>query len=394
MRRLIVCADGTWNRPEEADQIGVTSTNVEKIQHAIKAVDAKGISQIVYYHKGVGTGHVIDKLRGGALGKGLDRNIIECYQFLVNNYHDASDEIYFFGFSRGAYTVRSLAGLIRNSGLLKQEYVSMTKEAFSLYRDRDPAKHPKADAAAQFRKLYSHVGRASDGSPIDSTPIKCIGVWDTVGALGVPIGLFDAFNRRKYSFHDTSLSGRVENAFHALAIDERRKPFAPTLWEQPKEDADAQRNWLEQAWFTGVHSNIGGGYADAALSDITFHWMRDVVTSKTALDFNDFIVTQIMTPSYMGHVEDSMSPFYQALGPVERVLNEIKQRAANPNVLTQEYVHESAKHRYDESSTTSAPWAPDNFVAYTKGPEPIFMHTLIPPSIKPARPSYTVLPVA
>src|SRR3954469_15317001 len=116
LRRLVVCADGTWNQPAEDDHGVPAPTNVVKLQQAIRAVDSKGVSQIVYYHKGVGTNDLLDHVAGGAFGEGLDDIIKDCYQFLVNNYADG-DEVYLFGFSRGAYTARSLAGLIRNSGL-------------------------------------------------------------------------------------------------------------------------------------------------------------------------------------------------------------------------------------------------------------------------------------
>lgn len=161
--------------------------------------------------------------------------------------------------------------MIRNFGLLKQENASMANEAFNVYRDRDPAKSPSRDIAAKFRAAYCHAGyRDAKGKPtIDSTPIECFGVWDTVGALGLPVDIL-GINHHQYAFHDSTLSKRVHNAFHALAIDERRKPFASSLFEQPKEDANAKVNWLEQAWFSGVHSSVGGGCSDSSLSDLSF----------------------------------------------------------------------------------------------------------------------------
>jgi uncharacterized protein (DUF2235 family) len=376
MRRLVVCADGTWNRPGNDDQGVPAPTNVVKIQQAIKAVADDGCSQIVYYHPGVGTGDILDKLVGGALGKGIDRNILECYQFLVNNYHPG-DELYFFGFSRGAYTVRSLSGLIRNSGLLRQEYASMAREAFSLYRDRDPAKHPTSDVALHFRKQFTHQHTLSDGTVLDSPPIECIGVWDTVGALGIPVGLFDTFNHHKYGFHDMRLSARVKNAFHALAIDERRKPFAPTLWEQPK--ADLGTNWLEQAWFSGVHSNVGGGYADSGLSDTAFMWMKNLVDQRTALEFNDAFVGQIAKPNHLGRIYDSLDGPMRALGELTRALDAIRERQEDSSdVNTWEYVHLSAKRRYDDTVARQDRWDPENFAAYRarRAPEPLFLDLL------------------
>ena len=358
MRRLIVCADGTWNRPDQEDHGQSSPTNVVKMQRAIRSVASDGMSQIVYYHSGVGTGDALDKLLGGMFGEGLDRNILECYEFVVNNFH-LGDELYLFGFSRGAYTARSLAGLIRNSGVLHQEYASMAKEAFSLYRDRDPAKHPNSDAAVKFRKSFSY-----------DVEIKCVGVWDTVGALGIPIGLLEKFSAHKYAFHDVTLSSHIKNALHALAIDERRKPFAPTLWEQSKEDADQNRNWLEQAWFAGVHSNIGGGYADAGLSDIAFLWMVDRVKNLCNLEFNDDYVKQIARPSPLGCLQDSMTEGYKLLGEFERQIDEARETNDARGVHTWEYVHESAQQRMQDTNASPAYRAP-NLSKYASRANPV-----------------------
>jgi hypothetical protein len=132
--------------------------------------------------------------------------------------------------SRGAYTARSLAGLVRNAGILRPEEVGRIGEAYELYRDRDGEARPEGTRAREFRARHAVT---------DVVPIKCVAVFDTVGSLGVPTrGPIGMLSRRRNGFHDVTLSGRVEHAFHALAIDERRKPFAPTLWEVP--DADAR----------------------------------------------------------------------------------------------------------------------------------------------------------
>ena len=357
IRRLVVCADGTWNKPDEDDGGQPAPTNVVKMQRAVRAVAADGTSQIVHYHSGVGTGNVLDKWVGGITGAGLDQNILECYDFLVNNYNPG-DELYFFGFSRGAYTARSLAGLVRNSGLLRQEFASMEPEAFSLYRDRDPAKHPNSDAAIAFREKFSH-----------EVEIRCIGVWDTVGSLGVPLGFLERLTENRYLFHDVTLSSRVKNAFHALAIDEQRKPFVPTLWKQPKDDYDADANWLEQAWFSGVHSNVGGGYADAGLSDVTFLWMLNRVAGRCDLEFNDDYVKQITRPSYLGRLYDSMSAVYQPLGAVQRPIDQ--DRAANEalGVHTWEYVHKSVQQRMGDVKVAPT-YAPASVELWAKSMQP------------------------
>ena len=212
---------------------------------------------MVFYDKGVGTGH-FDRLRGGAFGWGIKRKILDVYRFLIATYQPG-DELYFFGFSRGAYTVRSTFGLIRNSGLLKSEFAHKLEDAYSLYRRRDDASHPDAVESELFRRSYSTEPRA-----------KFIGVWDTVGALGLPVGGPLKFINKRWSFHDMTLSSWVDNAFQALAIDEHRKPFRPAVWEQ---SSKANGQVLEQVWFAGVHSNVGGSYPRTGLSDITLLWM-------------------------------------------------------------------------------------------------------------------------
>jgi uncharacterized protein (DUF2235 family) len=366
MRRLVICADGTWNDGGDDDDQGPeTPTNVVKLARAVLPVASDGTSQITYYHTGLGTHDDVDRVLGGAFGEGLVTAILDCYRFLVNNYAPG-DELYFFGFSRGAYTVRSLAGLIRNSGLLRLEHAGMEGEAFSLYRDRDPDKHPNSDTARAFREQYAwDVG------------IRCVGVWDTVGALGIPVTLFKKFTHRRHAFHDVTLSSRIENAFHALAIDERRKPFAPTLWEQPT--ADLFKTWLEQAWFAGVHSNVGGGYPDAGLSDQSFRWMVGRVKARCGLEFNEAYVERVTRPSVTGRLYDSMNEFYRGLGEFERQIDEAAAANAARGVSTWEYVHESVKHRLDQAPATGDRYAPPNLRRYLDrtDPRPLVLQELL-----------------
>src|SRR5262249_839364 len=152
------------------------------------------------------------------------------------------DELYFFGFSRGAYTARSLAGFIRNCGILKPQYLHLLQKAFELYRDRNSFTAPDSDLMVLFRSNYCFE---------DITPIHFIGVWDTVGSLGLPFTFLRMYNKEKYQFHDETLSSTVKNAFHALSIDDRRQLFKPTLWEASKKittGVAAVQNY-EQRWF-------------------------------------------------------------------------------------------------------------------------------------------------
>jgi len=258
-KRLVVCCDGTWNRPDQLKHGVPTATNVSKLALGVAREDAKGIRQLLFYQHGVGTQR-FERIRGGALGFGLSRNVRDCYRFLVENY-EPGDELYLFGFSRGAFTARSTAGLVRNAGILRPEHLARIDDAYRLYRAREDTRRPRGVEARIFRRMYSHP----------ENDIKFVGVWDTVGSLGIPTGVLRLpFLTRRWSFHDTTLSSRVRFAYHALAIDELRKPFKPTLWEQ-KERVPGQT--LEQVWFAGVHSDVGGGYPEPDLADIALLWM-------------------------------------------------------------------------------------------------------------------------
>ena len=294
MKRLVVCCDGTWNRPDQVDRGKVRPSNVAKMALAVAPRDPAGITQLVYYHTGVGTGRR-DRIRGGAFGWGLSKNIKDAYLYLVANY-EPGDELFLFGFSRGAYTVRSLAGLVRNCGLLLREHAGRLDQGYALYRRRDKDSHPTSIESQLFRKSYSNEVR-----------ITCIGVWDTVGALGIPVRPVS----RWYRFHDVKLSSYVDNAFQALAIDERRRPFKPSIWEQ-QEHASRQR--VEQRWFPGVHTNVGGGYEDSGLSDTAFTWMKDRA-AECGLAVDAGYLKESIRPNVLGELRNSMTVLYRLFIP-------------------------------------------------------------------------------
>jgi uncharacterized protein (DUF2235 family) len=287
MRRLIACADGTWNTPDHFDRGVAAPTNVVKLARAIKPEASDGVAQIVFYHRGVGTDNILDKLTGGALGVGLSRNVRELYLFLVNNYR-AGDEIYFFGFSRGAYTVRSTTGMIRKIGLVLKRYSDKDLEGWRIYRETEGG--PDSHTARHFREEFSRW-------PLR---IKFLGVWDTVGALGIP-GLLNFIGKRRFQFHDVALSRSVDFAYQALAIDEKRRFFKPTLWQQ---NPEAVGQTLEQAWFPGVHMDIGGGYRDPSLADASLRWM--VERARIAgIEFDDGYLGEIAHPNAEGPLHES-----------------------------------------------------------------------------------------
>jgi uncharacterized protein (DUF2235 family) len=307
----VLCCDGTWNTADQK-----CPTNVTKLVLGIADRDGQGMEQRVFYHRGVGTGPW-DHLGGGAFGVGLSRNVQDTYRFAVENYEDG-DELWLFGFSRGAFTARSTAGLIRNSGVLKRQFQDRIPQAYDLYRDRTA--HPRGVEAQLFRRSFSY-----------EPGIRCIGVWDTVGALGIPLSglpLVDQFNKR-WQFHDTALSTRVDNAFQALAIDEKRRPFEPTLWQQ-QADAGGQR--LEQAWFAGVHSDVGGGYPEGGLADVALMWMvsravsvglafrPDAFPSVAPPEARDDVILVQQDPRGMLH--ESRTGLYRVTPPLHRPIGE------------------------------------------------------------------------
>jgi uncharacterized protein (DUF2235 family) len=273
-KKLIVFCDGTWNRADQHSDGKPCPTNVLRLFESTLAEDRNGVPQITHYIEGVGT-HKMERFWGGGFGYGISDNIKNAYSFIVSNY-EKGDEIFLFGFSRGAFTARSIAGLIRNMGILRRDRLHLVHEAYNQYRDPDPKWGPDSEMAKAFRQANTFGGET----------IAFLGVWDTVGALGAPFGVVLSWITNllfKCRFHDVRLSTIVESAYHAVAIDERRWPFRPTLWELNETHLARNAESLkkdgtllyEQKWFPGVHSNVGGGYPNAGLSDCSLQWMAE-----------------------------------------------------------------------------------------------------------------------
>lgn len=339
-KRIVICSDGTWNTPDQVDDGEIRPSNAVKMARAIVTEAPDGTAQVVFYDRGVGTHRGLDRLTGGAFGQGLSRNVEDAYRFLVHNYADG-DEIYFFGFSRGAFTVRSTAGLIRKCGLLQKVHADKFPEAYKLYKKRDAG--PDTDEARAFKREFSRVSGTAE-----IIRIKFIGVWDTVGALGIPGRGLRFLTKHLHEFHDVTLSRYVENAYHALAIDERRKPFKPTLWET-KNVPDQN---VKQVWFSGVHTNIGGGYKDSGLSDIAFLWMKEKAEA-CGLAFDQAYIDAVMKPNPLGELRNSKTGLYRLTGDFLRPIGQGKH--------SNESVHPSVKERYDQASP---PYRPENLVTY------------------------------
>ena len=284
-KKLIVSFDGTWNTPDDdaylTEQI---ETNARRLYESILITP----TQLKWYDKGVGS-KWYDHIRGGTFGIGLDKNLKQGYEFLIEN-HEDGDEVYVFGFSRGAYTARSLVGLIRNCGLLKKAHLRRIDTAYEIYRTRDEG--ADSETATFFRREFAK-----------EIHVKFLGVWDTVGALGIPLESFRWFNKRRYEFHDTELSSIVENAYHAVAVDEHREAYAVTLWNPKAKPQQA----MEQRWFLGAHSDVGGGYVDRHLSDITLRWMQEKVQA-VGLELDPVHIPQV-TDNYQAPVTDSYRQF-------------------------------------------------------------------------------------
>jgi uncharacterized protein (DUF2235 family) len=334
-KRLVLCCDGTWNTPDQRKDGAPIPTNVTKFALAVAPAGADGRVQRTFYHRGVGTTRW-QHFTGGAFGVGLSQGVKDAYRFLVDNY-EPGDELFFLGFSRGAFTARSTAGLVRNSGILRRENADRVGDAYSLYRSRSNAKSPDAVESQLFRKSFSH-----------ETRIRFIGVWDTVGALGIPLGGLGWINKR-WQFHDTTLSSRVDAARQALAIDEQRGPFKPTIWRT----SDTAEQDVKQVWFSGVHCDVGGGYPSTGLSDITLRWMVSQAAG-CGLRFND--AEPAVTPDPLAKAGHSRKSFYKLIPAFKRTLGE-----TDP-------LHEAAASSATSREDQLAEYQPANLTAYRQSP--------------------------
>jgi uncharacterized protein (DUF2235 family) len=273
--------------------------------------------QIAYYLEGVGT-QINDKIIVGMFGYGISANIKNAYSFIASNY-ESGDKVFLFGFSRGAYTARSIAGFIRNMGILTRNNLHRVTKAYQFYKDASSKWHPESKDSKEFREQYTHQNET----------ITFLGVWDTVGALGAPFGTPIGWIITKIfqtEFHDVKLSSIIDSAYHAVAIDERRWPFRPCLWElnekHRQKNAESLRDegslFYEEKWFPGVHSNIGGGYENSGLSDCSLKWMAQRA-NKHGLNL-DLDFTRISEPRYNPDVTQSIANSQTAYYRVTTIL--------------------------------------------------------------------------
>ncbi len=271
-KRIALFLDGTWNTVND-------NTNVWRLKALCAPISADGLVQCAYYNAGLGT-RFGEKFRGGMFGFGLDEAVIDAYEWLIENYNPG-DEIFIFGFSRGAYTARSLSGLVSKCGLLVPGAPLAVNQLYGRYR--------RGHGPRTIRELMRDKDQQLDNFSLEerwmlkyslAVPIRLTAVWDTVGALGVPFPHVPGLSRSGHEFLDTGLRISNDYAFHALAIDEHRQAFSPTLWTKsttvpidPTDLPPRPISHVEQRWFVGAHANVGGGCQSDLLAQVPLKWM-------------------------------------------------------------------------------------------------------------------------
>ena len=299
-KNIIICCDGTGN------EYGENKTNVIRTCE-IAVCDE---NQLVYYDPGVGTGGLeyedsVEDTYDQATGGGLQKNVEDGYRYLMNKYEDG-DKIFLFGFSRGAFTARSLAGMLSRCGLLRPNLDNLVEYASKIYNKR------QTDLDDGFKGTFAR-----------NCPVHFVGVWDTVESLAR-----DASDK----FHDYKLNPQIMNAYHAVAIDEKRSKFPPCLWS---EENVSEGQTMEQVWFAGVHSDVGGWYDERGLSDIALKWMLEKAAGCGMKLKSDEFDKVEGDPFCKAH--ESLESFWVALGKHER------------QVPPGAKVHKSVKVKMDES---------------------------------------------
>ncbi|MFO1069833.1 MAG: DUF2235 domain-containing protein [Geminicoccaceae bacterium] len=372
-KKLVVCCDGTWNKPRD-------NTNVRRTYEALRrqlqrpttvpagssggecctGASADG-DLVLFYDEGVGT-RSAERFTGGAFGAGLSQNVCDAYHFLSQHYAPG-DSIYIFGFSRGAYTARSLCGFLQSTrGLIAGATLAQVERAYLRYyasRERIVSlglSSIQNDALTAIAGWFSSsVSSDLDGFPRHPARVRFIGVYDTVGALGIPLPRAERINAPIVGFHNTSLCDVVDHAVQALAIDERRGPYRPAIWRLPDGMAALPpgRSCL-QVWFPGVHSDIGGGYPDKGIGDLTLGFMLDQALAQ-GLAVDRSLVSPGMSPTELPRQHESFDAQWQRLaarfeesGTYSRPVGPAAREALSPGsgpVAGTEMLHVSAVER-------------------------------------------------
>jgi hypothetical protein len=342
-KRIIICSDGTWNSPEKKDDGRGCTTNVAKMAQAIRSHDPESnMPQIVFYDQGIDSNTFgwLEKKTRKMTGWGIKKAITDCYRFLVLNY-ERGDEIFLIGFSRGAYTVRSLAGLLDSVGLLAKTDLEQLTNAYDFYR----APENKRDAS-RFKMVTSLKLRTN------KPEIQFLGAFDTVGALGIPTPMLGNMLKQRISFRNTTLPTPVKHAYQALAIDEKRAPFEPAIWTDK-----STLSHVQQVWLAGTHNNIGGGHPEDTLSELSFQWMAQCAM-ECGLAFSEKSVSAMkeLTPNPLGRLADSYSTGYKALNKTG--LMQPHDRTIGRHLGVGEMIHESVLTRLLNDSS----YRPNNLI--------------------------------
>ncbi len=327
-KNIVVFSDGTGQEGGKG-----ANTNIYKLFNMIEDRTSK---QISFYDPGLGSGW--RKVSGNVGGAGISKNIKQCYSFIYEHY-EAGDQIFLFGFSRGAATVRSLSSFIDYFGMLPRSRPELVDEAYKIYKIRDKDKRKRE--AEQFVSRHHTMW----------TKIKFLGCFDTVAALGVPFKpasvFIDYVPGLKHRFHDLRLSKSVQNAYQALAIDDERLTFHPKLWDV----SDNPEQSIKQVWFCGMHTDVGGGYDIQELSDIPLEWMRDMATDHGLLIYENHGIK--INGDVNGHMHNSRGSFLTGI-------YRKKQRSWPSDRTDKPIVHESVLNRrnnvHNDDTPTYKPW--------------------------------------
>jgi len=331
-KNIIICYDGTGN------EYGENNTNVVHVFESI----LRDETQVAFYDPGVGTfsslgrslGKKVGRTLGMAFGAGLQQNIEDGYEYLMNRYNPG-DKIFLFGFSRGAFTARALGGMLYNFGILQKgsknliPYVSKMYNAMSISRfpqtkSKTLPKDVKGDIIKNFKQTFCHECKP-----------HFIGVWDTVGSLGLFWGK---------KFFDVKVNEDIKFAYQAIAIDEKRKKFPVSLWDENKKK---EGQVIEQVWFAGVHSDVGGSYDVRHLSDISFTWMMDKAAACDLKLIKNW--KEILTPDAKGEIHNSRKGFWKLWRPTERTIPEGSR------------IHHSVIERIQSTEMDYTPVLPENY---------------------------------
>lgn len=320
-KKIIVCIDGTWNTPTTDDNNdGIPDpTNVWKTYNAIKSANDPNVR--IFYLPGVGTSGLINKITGGATGAGIVDQILKAMAFIVDNYR-ANDEIYILGFSRGAYASRILADVIVNVGMPRYSSKPNLIHTWNKYIDQygSPSNYGKLRRIK--RKIVGFFGSDDLQTNIE---VSALFLFDTVSAIGLP-KYKDEQRIDTYATLSNDLDPNIHFAYHAVSIDEKRADFKPELINP--------RNNVIQMWFTGAHSDIGGGYAQTSLSDISLLWMLDQLSTYFT------IAPPRTSPNIYADIHQPwLDQLYKNKPKITRVIPQ------------EDFIHNSVTKRYQQQST-------------------------------------------